>query len=207
MRRLNYKLSYPCTFPKHSPVDYLACSFALHGGYPPKLSHYSSNMAFSPWNEGAWGKWGWMAKRGHLEDTCMMSLRPCLCLPQKMLRVLSEKVSVSRERVSGFPENGADLRGSQGNFRGSLGNFRGSLGNFRGTAELLLSSTARELPGKSPKNFRGSLGNFRGSWGTSQKLGGAWLPSSDSPNLSPILTSKPNNCISYEVRFRKEKGT
>ena len=38
---------------------------------------------------------------------------------------------------------------------------------------------------KSPKNFRGSSANFRWSPGTSQKLGGAWLPSSDSPNLSP----------------------
>ena len=82
---------------------------------------------------------------------------------------LSEKVFVSQESVSGFPEKGADLRGSPG----SLGNFRGSLGNFRGTSGLLLSSTVRELPGKSPKNFRGSSGNFRGSPGTSQKLGGA----------------------------------
>ena len=89
----------------------------------------------------------------------------------------SEGVRLPRER--GWPP------GKSGNFRGSLGNFRGSLGNFRGTSGLLLSSTVRELPGKSPKNFRGSLGNFRGSRGTSQKLGGAWLPPSDSPNLSP----------------------
>ena len=68
--------------------------------------------------------------------------------------------------MSGFPETAANLRGS-------LGNFRGSPGNFRGTSGLLLSSTVREFPGKSPKNFRGSSGNFRGSRGTSQKLGGA----------------------------------
>ena len=78
---------------------------------------------------------------------------------------------MSQERVSGFPEKGADLWGGPGNFRGSLGNFRGSLGNFRGTPGLLLSSTVREPPGKSPKNFRGSWGNFRGSPATSQKLG------------------------------------
>ena len=30
---------------------------------------------------------------------------------------------VIQERVSGFPEQGADLRGSPGNFRGSPGNF------------------------------------------------------------------------------------
>ena len=35
----------------------------------------------------------------------------------------SEKVFVSQERVSGFPEKGADLRGSPGNFWGSPGNF------------------------------------------------------------------------------------
>ena len=73
---------------------------------------------------------------------------------------------MSQERVSGFPEKGAELWGSPGNFRGSLG-------NFRGTSGLLLNSTVRELPGKSPKNFRGSSGNFRGSPGTFQKLGGA----------------------------------
>ena len=73
--------------------------------------------------------------------------------------------------MSGFPEKGADLQGSPGNFRGSPGNFRGSLGNFRGTPGSLLSSTVRELPGRSPKNFRGSVGNFRESPGTFQKLG------------------------------------
>ena len=68
---------------------------------------------------------------------------------------------------------------------GKFGEVWGSLGNFRGTSGLLLNSTVRELPGKSPKNFWGSSGNFWGSPGTSQKLGGAWLPPSDSPNLSP----------------------
>ena len=89
----------------------------------------------------------------------------------------SEKGFVSQERVSGFPERGADLRGSLGNFRGSSGNFRGSLGNFRGTSGLLLSSTVRELPGKSPKNFRGSSGNFRGSLGNFPEARGSLTPS------------------------------
>ena len=69
---------------------------------------------------------------------------------------------MSQERVSGFPEKGADLRRSPGNFRGSPGNFRGSLGNFRGTSGWLLSSTARELAGKLVGNFRGSPGFVRG---------------------------------------------
>ena len=51
----------------------------------------------------------------------------------------SEELSVSRQRVSGFPEKGADLWGGLGNFRGSPGNFRGSLGNFRVTSGLLLN--------------------------------------------------------------------
>ena len=89
--------------------------------------------------------------------------------------------SVLQVRES-FCESGEGVRlprergrppGKSGNFWGSLGNFQGSLGNFRGTSGLLLSSTVRELPGKSPKNFRGSSGNFRGTPGTSQKLGGA----------------------------------
>ena len=72
---------------------------------------------------------------------------------------------MSQERVSGFPEKVVDLRGLPGNFRGSPGNFQGILGNFRGSPGLLLSSTVRELLGKSPKNFRGSFGNFWGSSG------------------------------------------
>ena len=85
----------------------------------------------------------------------------------------SEEVFASQERVSGFPEKGADLRGSPGNLWGSSGNFRGSLWNFRGTPGLLLSSTVKELPGKSPKNFWGSWGELPGkSAGTFQKLGG-----------------------------------
>ena len=84
--------------------------------------------------------------------------------------MIRERFCESREGVR-LPSKGPDLRGSPRNFRGSPGKFRGSLGNFRGTPGLLVSSTVRELPGKSPKNFRGSLGNFRGSPGTFQKLG------------------------------------
>ena len=98
---------------------------------------------------------------------------------------LRESFCESGEGVR-LPREGADLQGSPGNFRGSPGNFRGSLGNFRGTSGLLLSSTVRELPGKSPKNFQGSVGNFPGSLETFQKLGGARLPPSDSLNFSAI---------------------
>ena len=57
--------------------------------------------------------------------------------------------------MSGFPEKGADLRGSPGNLQKSPGNFRGSLGNFQGTPGLLFHSeertsgeVAEKLPGK-----------------------------------------------------------
>ena len=85
---------------------------------------------------------------------------------------LSENVFVSQERVSGFPEKGADLRGS-------LGNLQGSLGNFRGTSGSLLSSTVRELPAKAGKTsgeVRGTSGECRdfpearGSLTPSQRL-------------------------------------
>ena len=75
------------------------------------------------------------------------------------------------------PEKSGELPGKSGELPGKSGKLPGNLW-------LLLSSTVRELPGKSPKNFRGSSGNFRGSPGTFQKLGGAWLPPSDSPNIS-----------------------
>ena len=94
----------------------------------------------------------------------------------------------------------ADLRGKSAKLPGKSGELPGKSGKLPGTPGLLLSSTARELPGKSPKNFRGSLGNFRGSPGTSQKLGGARHPPSDSSNLSPRKYDKlahhnqsPNN--------------
>ena len=102
----------------------------------------------------------------------------------------SEEVFVSQERVSSFSEKGADLWGSPGNFRGSLENFRGSLGNFRGTFGLLLSSTVRELLGKSPGNLRVSSGNFRGSPGTSQKI----LCPQDT-QARPCFTPHPQSCV------------
>ena len=52
-----------------------------------------------------------------------------------------------------------------------LGNFRRSLGKFRGTRGLLLKSTVRELPGKSPRNFRGSGGKLWEVQGVSRNPG------------------------------------
>ena len=77
----------------------------------------------------------------------------------------SEKVFVSQERASGFPEKGADLRGSPGTSGEVWGTSWRSLGNFWGTSGLLLSSAVRELPGKSPKTS-GEV------WGTSGEVRG-----------------------------------
>ena len=87
-----------------------------------------------------------------------------------------------------LPRERADLRGSAGNFSGEVREtFPGKSGKLPGNlwknavkfhSERTSGEVAEKLPGKSPGNFRGSPGTF-------QKLGGAWLPPSDSPNLSP----------------------
>ena len=88
-----------------------------------------------------------------------------------------ESVRLLRER--GWPlEKSGELPGKPGELLGKSGKLPGN----RWIAVKFHSE--KELPGKSPKNFRGSSGNFRGSPGTFQKLGGPWLPPSDSPNLS-----------------------
>ena len=71
----------------------------------------------------------------------------------------SNKVFVSQERVSGFPDRGADLWGTS-----------------REPLDCSYDSyvpQCERLPGKSPENFWGSSGNFWGSPGNFQKLGGA----------------------------------
>ena len=62
----------------------------------------------------------------------------------------SEKIFASQERVSGFPEKGADLRGS-------LGNFRGSLGELPGNPWIAVKFHSERTSG-GPKNFRGTSG-------------------------------------------------
>ena len=76
----------------------------------------------------------------------------------------SEKFLLSQERVSGFPEKGADLRGSPG-----------TSGEIcpPGNLWIAVKFHSERTSGEVAENFRGSSGNFRGSAGTSQKLGGA----------------------------------
>ena len=71
--------------------------------------------------------------------------------------------------------------GASGELPGKSGKLPGNLWiAVKFHSERTSGEVAGELPGKSPGNFRGSPGTF-------QKLGGARLPPSDSPNLSPNL--------------------
>ena len=91
---------------------------------------------------------------------------------------------MSHEGVSGFPEKGADLRGSPG----TSGEVWGTSGEVRETSGEPLdccSVPQWENFRWSPRKTSGKFGELPGGPGTSQKLGGAWLPPSDSPNLSP----------------------
>ena len=76
---------------------------------------------------------------------------------------------MSQERVSGFPEKGADL-GKVRELPGKFGELPEKFGKFPGNLWIAVKFHSERT---SPKNFRGSSGNFRGSPGTSQKLGGA----------------------------------
>ena len=93
-----------------------------------------------------------------LANRTLAAVWPGRAMRATKFRCFSEKVFCESGESVRFPWEGADLRGSPGNLQGSLG-------NIRGTSGLLLISTARELPEKSPDNFWGSPGTF-------QKLGG-----------------------------------
>ena len=82
-----------------------------------------------------------------------------ICTPEGSFGyVRSEKVFVSQERVSGFPEKGADL--------GSFPNFPGSLGELPGNLWIAVKFHSERTSGEVTEKLRGSPG-------TSQKLGGA----------------------------------
>ena len=73
---------------------------------------------------------------------------------------------MSQERLSGFSERGADLRGSPGNFRGSLGNFRGSFGILPGNLQIAVKfhseRTSGEVAERTSGEVRGTSGEVRG---------------------------------------------
>ena len=79
---------------------------------------------------------------------------------------------MSLERVSGFPDRGADLRGSPGT-SGEVWGTSGKFAKLPGNLWIAAKFHSERTSGEVAENFRGSSGNFRGSPGTSQKLGGA----------------------------------
>ena len=70
-----------------------------------------------------------------------------------------------------------------------------------GSPGLLLSSTVRELLGKSPKNFQASLGNFRGSPGTFQKLGGRDFPEARGNLIPSQAAATRQTCLQTKVQY------
>ena len=133
----------------------------------------------------------------------------------------SEKVFVSQERVSGFPEKGADLRGSpgtSGEVWGTSGEVWETSGepldcclvpqgeNFRGSRR----KTSGEVPGKS-----GDFPEARGSLSPSQRLakfvsklqvfstpGTAWLLTTDKIIWICFLQDLPKSWTSLKAKLR-----
>ena len=69
-----------------------------------------------------------------------------------------------------------------------VGELPGTSGKLPENLWIVVKFHSERTSGEVAGNFRGSSGNFWGSPGTFfQKLGGAWLPPSDSPNLPPMV--------------------
>ena len=92
----------------------------------------------------------------------------CTIVQRKFLRVkrgcqASQKKGLTSGEVRELPGKFGELPGKFGKLPGNLW-------------KLLLSSTVRELPGKSPKNFRGSSGELPGKSGDFPEAWGSLTP-------------------------------
>ena len=76
---------------------------------------------------------------------------------------------MSQERVSGFPEKGADLRGSPG----TSGELPGKSGKLPGNLWIAVKLHSERTSGEVVEKLPGKFGELPGKSGTSQKLGGA----------------------------------
>ena len=125
-----------------------------------------------------------------------------------LLKEIVRESFVSQERVSGFPEKGADLRGSCRNTSGKFGELR-EVGKLSGNLWIAVKFHSERTSGEVAETLPGSSGNFRGCLGTFQKLVGARLSPSDSPNLSPISAQGDwthlRECVRLARRFGHEK--
>ena len=95
-----------------------------------------------------------------------------------------------------------ELPGKFGKLPGKLGNFWGSLGNFRGTSGLLLSSTVRELPGKSPK----TSGEVRGNSGEVRELPRSSGEPDSLPATRQICLQVSESCLILWLQWLDEPG-
>ena len=89
--------------------------------------------------------------------------------------LFSEKFLVSQERVSGFPEKGADLRGSPGT-SGKFGELPGKFGKLPGNLWIAVKFHSERTSGGSRGKLSGRSGNFQGSLGNFPEARGSMTP-------------------------------
>ena len=101
---------------------------------------------------------------------------------------------MSQQRVSGFPEKGADLQGSPG-ASGEAWGTSGEVWETSGEPLVVGRFHSERTSGEVAEKLPGSSGNFRG--GTSQKLGKPdSLPATRQICLRNIFHSAPNKVLS-----------
>ena len=93
-----------------------------------------------------------MSPNASRQSTGKMTNRPLLN---------SEKVFVSQERVSGFPEKGADFRGSPAT-SGEVWGTSGEVWETSGDQRIAIKFHSERTSGEVSENFRGSSGEVRG---------------------------------------------
>ena len=79
----------------------------------------------------------------------------------------------SQERVSGFPEKRADLRGSPGNRRGKFGELPGKSGKLPGNPWIAVKFHSERTSGEVAEKLLGKLGELPGKSGDFPEARGA----------------------------------
>ena len=116
---------------------------------------------------------------------------------------ISEKVSVSQERVSGLPEKGADLWGSPG----TSGEVLGTSGEVSETSGEPLGAGrfhSERIPGKLPKNFQATSGEVRGLPRSSGEPDS--LPATRQISLQKILNESQGRKCAINKFWKKTGG-
>ena len=100
---------------------------------------------------------------------------------------------MSQERVSGFPEKGADLWGRPGNFRGSLGNFRRKL---PGNLWIAVKFHSERSFGEVARKLLGKFGELPQKSGDSPEARGSLTPSQ---RLAQFVSDKFQSCLKTSI--------